>query len=506
MKELLLKSTAFRFLERFVLLFISLLLTPFMINHLGEDGYGLWILILSVLTWFNVVNLGFPVAVQRNITLALEENDNDQVNRVFSTSIALFFALGLLAAGGLLVLAQFPQWLGVPGPMEVTVTYCFYFFTLKIIWGFLMNCLHGFYAAVLRFDIDANISSLNAILKALGVFVFLPSMDIFGAVAATLAADAITNTYKLYWVRKNYPQLRFSKSLISRAEFSNLFHFSKHVVALGIARTINAKSDPVIVTRIFDVASVTMFSIANRLAHHVEAFVGSVSGIFQPIFTRMFARGANMERFFHQVTSLNIFICATFFMPLFVLSPLFIPLWVGEQFLPATQLIGFFVFGYLCIAAGSGIKNVLLAQANHKWLSVANLIGAIVHILLSIYLAQDYGLIGVAMGTPIGFLVSELVIKCYLLKHYCGFRLWPIYFRFLSAAVIVFGFGYPIKTWILQYATPGWGTFIVYGLILFPVMALVNYFLLLDRGVKEKLADMLNQFRQGQLKSKQVTK
>ncbi|WP_394171934.1 lipopolysaccharide biosynthesis protein [Thalassotalea litorea] len=506
MKELLLKSTAFRFLERFVLLVISLLLTPFMIKHLGEDGYGLWILILSVLTWFNVVNLGFPVAVQRNITLALEEGDQGKVNQVFSTSIALFFALGLLAAGGLLVLAQFPDWLGVPGPMEITVTYCFYFLTLKIIWGFLMNCLHGFYAAVLRFDIDANISSLNAILKAFGVFIFLPQLDIFGAVAATLAADAITNTYKLYWVRKNYPQLTFSKSLISRSQFSSLFHFSKHVVAMGIARTINAKSDPVIVTRIFDVAAVTMFSIANRLAHHVEAFVGSVSGLFQPVFTRMVARGTNMERFFHQVTSLNIFICVTFFMPLYILSPLFIPLWVGEQFLPAAQLIGFFVFGYLCIAAGSGIKNVLLAQANHKWLSVANLIGAIVHILLSIYLAKDYGLMGVAMGTPIGFFVSELVIKCYLLKHYCQFRLWPIYFRFLCALIILYGFGYPIKTWVLQYSASGWLSLLAFGVVLFPLIALMNYFLLLDRGVKDKLGAMLTQFRSSQPESKGVIK
>ncbi|TKB46629.1 oligosaccharide flippase family protein [Thalassotalea mangrovi] len=495
MKGLLLKSTAFRFLERFIILLISLLMTPFFIHHLGEEGYGLWIIILSVLTWFNVVNLGFPSAVQRHITLALEAGDEEQVNRVFSTSIVLFLGLGIIAATGLLTLAQFPSWLGISGPMEVTLSYCFLFLSLKILWGFLMNCLHGFYVAVLRFDIDANISSLNAIMKAIIVYLTIPQLDIYGAVLATLIADVITNGYKVYWVKKNYPYLTFRRRFVSKAEFSSLFHFSKYVVASGIASTINTKSDPVIVSKFMELATVTLFSIATRLCGHVQAFVLSVSGLFQPIFTRMVARGTNMERLYNQVTSLNLFVCTALFLPLFIFSPLFVELWVGPKFIPATDLIGFFIFGYMCIAVGSGVNNVLFAQANHNWIFVGNLLGAFVHIAMSVYLLEDYGLIGVAIGTPAGFIISELIFKFSLLKYYCNFRLLPIYLRFGYALVVLYGLGIPLKQWLQTYTAEQW--LICFGLafIILPITTLIAYVAILDPEVKRKIIELALQIK-----------
>lgn len=77
MKKQLVKSSYFRVLEIMLITTMSLVLTPYLITNLGNENYGLWILILSALGWFSFIDLGFSYAIQRNIMLALAKSDND---------------------------------------------------------------------------------------------------------------------------------------------------------------------------------------------------------------------------------------------------------------------------------------------------------------------------------------------------------------------------------------------------------------------------------------------
>ena len=105
MKKLLFKSSTFRFIEISTEILISIILTPFLIHNLGDQHYGLWILILSTLGWFKFVEFGFPDAIQRSIILAIEKSDSQRVNILYSVSIVLFGSLGLIASLLVLVLA-----------------------------------------------------------------------------------------------------------------------------------------------------------------------------------------------------------------------------------------------------------------------------------------------------------------------------------------------------------------------------------------------------------------
>jgi len=96
MKSQLLKSSVFRYVEVLSRIVISLILTPYLITHLGDDNYGLWILVLSTLGWFSFADLGFSSAVQRQLSFAINKNDSHRVNHVYSCSLFLFCILGLI--------------------------------------------------------------------------------------------------------------------------------------------------------------------------------------------------------------------------------------------------------------------------------------------------------------------------------------------------------------------------------------------------------------------------
>ena len=59
----------------------TLFLTPFLINHLGTESFGLWSLTFSVLGFFGLLDLGFNNTLVRYVSEArgaddLERRDN----------------------------------------------------------------------------------------------------------------------------------------------------------------------------------------------------------------------------------------------------------------------------------------------------------------------------------------------------------------------------------------------------------------------------------------------
>jgi len=465
---------------------ISLLLTPFFIKTLGNSDYGLWLLTLSILGWFNVIDLGFPAAVQRHITIALEKKDNLQINIIFSTSIILFGSLGLISALGLLSLARFPDIIGVEQNNAATLSTVIMILTLKILWDFLMNAFHGFFSGMLRYDIDANISTLNTIVKAGLVFMLIPKMHIFGAVAATLAADVLSNILKVIYVRKLFPPLKFRLCDVSFNEIKALFNFSKHIITSGIARNISKKSDPIIVTKLFDLTLVPIYSIANRLCTLVEGFAASISGIFQPVFTRMVARNENMEGMFNEVTAINIMVYSVLYQSLLIFGGLFTLLWVGNEFFESILLMNVLVFSCLCRALNWSIKGVLVAQANHKLLAVTNLFGAFVNITCSIILSNYIGIMGIAIGTGVGFFITDVLLNFVLLKRYNNFNIVPVIRAFILSVLLTYSIGYLGQHYIIQNIEQSWIMLLTSAVIAFPFIVLLNWLIILNKDLKKK--------------------
>jgi O-antigen/teichoic acid export membrane protein len=481
MLEKLFSSSFFRFLENIITVVTSLLLTPFLIATLGNESYGLWLLILSMLGWFNIIHLGFPSAVQRHITWALESKSTSGLNRIFSTSILLFLALGVIAIVGLFSLAVNPLILGISTANSEVFTLSLSLLCIKVLWDFVMCSFNGFFACLLRYDIDANISSLNAIVKAILVYYLLLDLNIYGAVIATLIADFLSNILKVIYIKRLLPSLSFNFKSASIKELKDLFHFSKHVIATGVAKTINSKVDPILVTKLFDLSLVPIFGIANRLAALVEGFTMSVSGVFLPMFNKMAANNQNMEDTFLKVTSINIMVYSTLYSILFVFSEIFVQLWVGKEFLQSIPILKVLIFSCICRAVFQSIRDLLFAQANHKYLSFVSMFGAIFNIILSIILAKQFGLIGIAISTSISFLLSDVVLSLLVVKKYNDFNIKPILQQLTLALVITYSVGLLGQYLIHQYVAITWSNLIIIGIIFTPLIMAINIFLLVDK-------------------------
>jgi O-antigen/teichoic acid export membrane protein len=491
MKKQLVKSSYFRILEIITFTAMSLILTPYLIHHLGNDNYGLWILILSALGWFNFIDLGFSYAIQRNIMLAVEKSDSDRINIVFSVGIVLFFLLGLVAASCILCLAWFPELLNIQGPSSSIAAVALASLSLKVFLDFLMNSFHGFYGAYLRTDIDANLSTLNTIIKSTLVFIFIEDMNIYGAVLATLIADILTHSLKVYFAKKLHPDFKFVFKLVRISEVKALFSFSKHLIASGIASSVNRRVDPIVISYLLGLKYVALYNVINSLVNQVEALVMAIVGVFQPVFIKMVARGGDVNNIFKQVLSINNVVVLTVYTPLAIFAENFILLWIGEDYTQVGDLAFVLGFAYICRTVSRPINSLLLAQANHKLLSVVNLFGAIINIILSLWLGSLWGLKGIAIATVIGFFVSNVILHLVLLKRYTSIPALPALFRFMGT-IFLFSLFTIIGKYILLFFPPlSWFELIMAGgLCILPIIVF-NWLWILHKETKLKLYEML---------------
>ena len=418
MKQQLIKSSMFRMLEIIIVTIISIVLTPYLIGHLGDDNYGLWILILSALGWFNFLELGFADAVQRNIVLALEKSDHHRINVIFSVAVVLFALLGTIAVSCVLTLAVFPELLGIGDELQSTASIALAILAFKVFLDFIMNCYHGFYIAYLRMDIDANLSALNTIFKSILVYFLIIDLNVYGAVAATIMADITTHSMKVYFAKKLHPNFKLSLQLVKISEIKELFVFSKHLIIAGVAGNINRKIDPILISHLLGLKFVALYNVVNTLVNQVEQLVLAVVDMFQPVFTRKVARGDDIKSIYQQVTRINYFTVVLFYTPLAILAEDFILLWIGPEYAVVSNLAYILGFAYICRTISRPIRTLLLAQANHQLISLVNIIGAIVNVTLSLWLGLLWGLEGIAVATVCAFFISDVVLYLVLLKRF----------------------------------------------------------------------------------------
>src|ERR1035438_8264393 len=86
---------------------IGFLLSPFIVHSLGNTGYGLWTLVLSLTGYFGLLDLGIRSSVGRFVARYVALNDHEKTNRIVSTACGILLAGGILALLATVVVAQF---------------------------------------------------------------------------------------------------------------------------------------------------------------------------------------------------------------------------------------------------------------------------------------------------------------------------------------------------------------------------------------------------------------
>src|ERR1700727_2227717 len=96
-KRALLKNVGSSLFALGVNVVVGILLSPYILHHLGDDAFGFWILIFSVTGYYGLFDLGIRSSIVRYVATFSATNDQAELDRLISTALLTYTGIAAIA-------------------------------------------------------------------------------------------------------------------------------------------------------------------------------------------------------------------------------------------------------------------------------------------------------------------------------------------------------------------------------------------------------------------------
>jgi len=396
---------------------VSFLLSPFVVHHLGDTGYGVWTLLAAVVGYVGLLDFGVRGAVTRYIAHHHAGDDAESCSSIISGGLALYGLLGSLAILVAAVIAYFSPFL-----FNIPETYFDDTRIVLLVGGVTMAVtmlgavFGGVIAGLQRFDVISGIEICVTAIRTTAVVIALwEGYGLVSLAMINLAASLLNGLLSWAIARRLYPELRIRFRMRLWIHMRTILSFSVLLTAIHIFGTLIYYVDVLVISIFLPVTLVTFYAIAGNLCDYARQVAASLSTLMTPRVSALAAgSGTGVGQEIVSVARVATLITAAIAAILLFRGESFINLWMGPEYGP---LSGEVLRILAVITLLSGARSVAVASiigANkHRALVPALAAEAACNLALSIVLVQSFGLAGVAIGT----LIPSVVISLGYLPH-----------------------------------------------------------------------------------------
>jgi O-antigen/teichoic acid export membrane protein len=411
----------------------SFFLTPFLIAHLGTDYYGLWILIMAISGMMGIMDLGLGEATVRYVAYYYGRGDMGGINRAVGATLSIYLVTGLL---GWAVLFYGSPWfaslLAIP-PEDLDLAASLLRLTAV---NFGLMIASGAYGAIpkalQRYDIDTKIMIAQSVFQLAGtVTIVLAGLGVYELVLWSLVATVIRQFVNVLVAKHLIPSLRLSPSP-SRAGLREVFSYGFFASLTQGLSTVAGHADRLLLGALISASAVAHLSVPKNLVLRGTNAVSTAGAALFPRFSAIGDDQAARRLFLHATWSM---LCATIvlFVPMTVLLPDFLCLWVGPEFAQQSARAGQ-IFAFSCILRGAFMPAHRLFQGKGKpqYITAWYLGSSLTNLGLNLLLIPAFGLVGAAY-TYVFMLFWGILALLFAWRQVLRSASW----RFLVRAVVL---------------------------------------------------------------------
>ena len=398
-------SSLSNYMGKFINLISWFILTPFILRQLGDQSYGLWVLVGSITAYGLLLNLGITDAVTKYVAEFRARGEIQQARDVIATGLFLNTGIGLLLILVSVMLAPFlTNVFDVPATEETTATWLFLLSGIGV--GITIPC--GIAIAVLRglqrFDL-LNVSGVIATLLTAGatVFVLLSHGGVIGLAIVGIVITLLIQMLNIWLIYQVAPELRFGWHRGNRSQIRTLFSYSSSLFVMTLGGYLESRSDEIVIAGFLPVASVTPYNLARRLSGLPQTLTEQFMMLLLPMASEMHAKQnwAQLRSLYIISTRVTLAIFFPIAVILVILSKAILTLWIGAVYAQYSYLVFILVTASLIDTSQWPAGFVLQGMAKHRPLAIMTIVSGVANLTLSILLVGRLNLMGVALGTLI---------------------------------------------------------------------------------------------------------
>ncbi len=399
---------------------VGIFISPYIIHHLGDDAYGLWVLIFSITGYYGLFDLGIRSSIVRYVATYSATHNQEELNRLVSTALFTYSGIGAIAllitlTGTFYVDSIFP----ISEDFLHTARLLFLIVGSAVALGFPMGVFGGVLEGLQRFYL-LNFTSIGAtMLRAVAIVITIQHGHGLLAVAAiTVLMPLISGLVNAIVVLSILP-LRLSIKNFNRESVRRIATYSSSTLIIIVAARLRFKTDAMVIGKFVGAAAITYFTIGSRLVDYAGEVVSGLAQVFVPMSSQSDATGdlTGLRKIFvagNRACALVIFPMAAI---LIILGKSVIEAWVGARYVATSYpVLLVLVIPSTLMWAQSASGRVLFGMAKHKTLAIVTLLEGSANLFLSILLVRRFGILGDAAGTAIPLACTTLF---FLPRHLC---------------------------------------------------------------------------------------
>lgn len=396
---------------------VGFFMMPFLVSSLGDEQYGLWILVGAVVGFYGLIDLGMGVAVNRFVIRAIHDKKGEAVNEALSTSMVLFTGFGILSfVITIIIFFAAPYFVESP---EISTTFqiIFAIIGIKVSLLFPLSVFTSVLLAKYRFDLQSYIHLASLFIRTLCIIYFVSANYGLLSLALITSIDALlVSLVIIFFARRLVPNIKISIANFRLKKFKEYLHYGKYVYVLNISGNIRTSMPSLIIGAFVSVSAITHYAIAITLLTYAGEVIASIFGVVGPVLNKYhkLEEWDNLREAFLVVTELSAIVSVLIGGLLILLGDPFISIWMGNGYDDVYIVLVILTAGSIIGNIQIGSKIVLFAIAKHKYFALLNVTGTVIIFSLSLLLVQYYGIYGVAMGA----LIPPLIIQLFLIPIY----------------------------------------------------------------------------------------
>jgi len=451
------------YISRFITVIVGLLYTPIMIRLLGQNEYGLYSIAASTIAYLGILNFGFGSAYMRFYSRYKVAADQEKIAILNSMFLTIFSVLGVLAVIAGIILA-----LNVDLIFGTTLSMAELRITRRLILILVVNLSVTFPAIVFNTYLQANekfiIQNVLLILwqvttPLINLPILLAGYGSVGMVTVTTTANILVEIIiMVYCLRKMNMKFLFKK--FDRALMVEMTVFSSYIFMNMVVEQVNNNVDKTILGRFQGTIPVAIYSVGVNLNTYYQQLSTTVAAVFTPRIHRMVAAETEdheLTKLFTRVGRLQFILLSLVMSGFIFFGRPFIGIWAGINYYESYPVaILLMLSGSIPLFQNVGIE-IQQAKNMHQFRSWVYLSIALVNILLSIPLAQQFGAVGAASGTAITIIIGNCFIMNWYYHKKVGINMvyfWKEILTFTPALTVPILYGILVYLWVDLYHLP----------------------------------------------------
>lgn len=302
-REKTIRNVFFNLASQALILGTSFITTPYIVNKLGADSYGVVILLSTILGYLSFLDLGLSGALIRYLTECASVHDWERFRRILWSSLIFYAFISLIVVT---LLALIPSQsilhvINIPPQLHNTFTIAFLVGIAAWVIGFLILPPHAILWAYHRLDMTSFLVLISGALQPiLTVIALFLGYGIVGVSIATLLTSVTVSTTTIWMSTRLHRS--WGKPIWDPQSLKPLFRYGGWLTLAQVVIQVVGSLDKILIGSYLGPASVGYYSISISLPLKLWIIHGAFVSSAFPLIVSLKAHSASSAEVFHLVS------------------------------------------------------------------------------------------------------------------------------------------------------------------------------------------------------------